>query len=317
MRVGLYLRKSTTDRSDEELRSTAIQEANARKFAAKHGWTVVKDHVYKDDGVSGARISRPGFDRLKAALGLVDGQAWRRPPDPAALPFNILVVRDQSRLIRNADHATFQIKRLLRTGLKIAFYKTGEVLDLSNFRSLVVGVTGHVDSEYREAVRLNVREGLAKYAEKGLVCGGCCFGYINRPVMGASASGQPVRLYTDLAIHAEQAKVVRRVVSMFAVGMSFRYIAAKLNELGVPKPKQGQRGSGRWSASTICDMVRNPRYRGILIYGRSAKQEDDYGDTYRVPQTDGEKIIRVERADLRIIPPKLWKAAQRRLRREQ
>jgi len=77
LRVGIYARKSTSDSDkSEELKSVALQIENARRFAAERGWRVVEEHVYADDNVSGARISRPDFDRLLAALGTGNG---RRP----------------------------------------------------------------------------------------------------------------------------------------------------------------------------------------------------------------------------------------------
>src|SRR5688500_3715228 len=122
LRVGLYLRKSTEDREkDEELRSTGMQEASARRYAEKQGWVVLDEHVYRDDNVSGATLSRSeGLNPLKAALGLEDDKPLRRAPDPGSLPFDVLICRDQSRLYRR-DDATKHIKRLLRTGVRIAY----------------------------------------------------------------------------------------------------------------------------------------------------------------------------------------------------
>src|SRR5437762_1836130 len=230
LRVGLYLRKSSDDREkDEDLRSTVMQETNARKYAEKQGWVVLDEHIYKDDNYSGALVSRPDFDRLKAALGIEEGKPLRRAPDPASLPFDVLLCRDQSRLIRNADYVTKQIRRILKTGVKICYYKSGELLDIANFKQLYVGVTGLADSDYREKAKTNVREGMAAYAKDGYVCGGVVFGYTNKPHMGTSPSGQEKRLYTEYTINTEQAKVVLRIFKMFVAGYGLRVIAKVAN----------------------------------------------------------------------------------------
>ena len=47
-------RKSTAKAASEEDRSVVRQIANAREFKRTKGWTVCDEHVYVDDGVSGA-----------------------------------------------------------------------------------------------------------------------------------------------------------------------------------------------------------------------------------------------------------------------
>jgi DNA invertase Pin-like site-specific DNA recombinase len=57
-RVGIYARCSTQEQSTES-QVTALKE-----FAAARGWTVAK--VYVDNGISGARNSRPALDEMWA-----------------------------------------------------------------------------------------------------------------------------------------------------------------------------------------------------------------------------------------------------------
>jgi DNA invertase Pin-like site-specific DNA recombinase len=68
--AGIYARKSTTQTDiDDEQKSVARQVDHARRYAAEKGWTVADEHVYVDDGVSGAEFAnRPGFLRLMNAL---------------------------------------------------------------------------------------------------------------------------------------------------------------------------------------------------------------------------------------------------------
>ena len=90
MICAIYARKSN-DQSDvtDEARSVARQIESARAYAECKGWTVSPEHVYSDDGISGAIFGagRPGLARLLNALG----------PRPA---FSMLVMSEESRLGR-------------------------------------------------------------------------------------------------------------------------------------------------------------------------------------------------------------------------
>ena len=96
MLAGIYARKSTAQNGivDEE-RSVARQVAGSRAYALKKGWAVADDHVYVDDGISGAEfVKRPGLVRLMNALS----------PHP---PFEVLIMSEESRLGREAIETAF------------------------------------------------------------------------------------------------------------------------------------------------------------------------------------------------------------------
>jgi len=89
MHCAVYARKSTaeTGMNDEE-KSVTCQVEHAKLYAAKKGWTVSEEHVYSDDGISGAEfLKRPGFICLMNAL----------KPRPA---FHFLVMSEESSLGR-------------------------------------------------------------------------------------------------------------------------------------------------------------------------------------------------------------------------
>ena len=54
--VAIYVRVSTTEQN------TKAQERELREYATKRGWSI--QGIYRDAGISGARTSRPGLDRL-------------------------------------------------------------------------------------------------------------------------------------------------------------------------------------------------------------------------------------------------------------
>src|SRR5919112_6884464 len=70
MIAAIYARKSTDQNgiSDEE-KSVTRQIEHAKAYAVKKGWTVAEEHIYVDDGISGAEfVKRPGLLRLMNAL---------------------------------------------------------------------------------------------------------------------------------------------------------------------------------------------------------------------------------------------------------
>src|SRR5215468_1226827 len=71
-RGALYARVSTARQEQEQ--TVASQVAALEQAADAQGVTVAAEHRYIDEGVSGARLDRPGLDALRdaAADGLLD-----------------------------------------------------------------------------------------------------------------------------------------------------------------------------------------------------------------------------------------------------
>lgn len=111
MRVALYARYS----SDLQ-RETSIddQVAVARRYAADHGWKVLKDHIYTDSAVSGASINgRAGLQSLLAA-------AAQTPK-----PFDVLLVDDSSRVARDIPDAIRVMQQLKFQGIRVIYISQG------------------------------------------------------------------------------------------------------------------------------------------------------------------------------------------------
>jgi DNA invertase Pin-like site-specific DNA recombinase len=96
MTAAIYARKSTDQSGiSDEQRSVARQVEHARAYAIRKGWRVTDEHVYVDDGISGAEFAnRPGFLRLMNAL------------KPRAM-FQVLIMSEESRLGREAIETAY------------------------------------------------------------------------------------------------------------------------------------------------------------------------------------------------------------------
>src|SRR5438093_12267507 len=64
--AAIYARKRTEQNGVAgEAGSVARQADHARAYAARKGWAVADEHIYIDDGISGAEFARrPGVMRL-------------------------------------------------------------------------------------------------------------------------------------------------------------------------------------------------------------------------------------------------------------
>jgi DNA invertase Pin-like site-specific DNA recombinase len=112
MIAAIYARKSTDQNVADEEKSVARQIERARAYAAAKGWDVADEHVYSDDGISGAEfLKRPSFLALMNALR----------PRP---PFQVLVTMEQSRLGRSQDEVPYALKRITDAGVRIFAYLT-------------------------------------------------------------------------------------------------------------------------------------------------------------------------------------------------
>lgn len=109
MIAAIYARKSTDQNVADEEKSVTRQIERARAYAARKGWTVADEHVYADDGISGAEfVKRPGFLRLLNAVA-------HRPP------FQVLIMSEESRLGRESIETGWTLKKITDAGVRV-FY---------------------------------------------------------------------------------------------------------------------------------------------------------------------------------------------------
>src|SRR2546421_13073855 len=111
MIAAAYLRKSTSqDGVADDEKSIAFQRDHITDFVASKGWTLSHEHIFIDDGISGAEFDRrPGFIRLMASL------------KPRAT-FNVLLMSEESRLGREQIAVAYALKQLSQAGVGVWLY---------------------------------------------------------------------------------------------------------------------------------------------------------------------------------------------------
>ena len=302
MLAGIYARKSTAQNGiADEARSVARQVAGSRAYALKKGWAVADDHVYVDDGISGAEfVKRPGLVRLMNALS----------PHP---PFEVLIMSEESRLGREAIETAYVLKQLVTSGVQVFFYLEERERTLDGpTDKIMLSLTAYADELEREKARQRTYDAMARKARAGHVTGGRVFGYDNVPFKAKAADGTFYRSHVERQINATEAQVVKRIFTLYAQGLGHSRIAKQLNSehAASPRPQQG-RPSG-WSPSSIRELLRRPLYRGQLVWNRT-KKRNQWGIVKPTSRSEAE-WIQIPAEHLRIVPDELWGAVAHRLK---
>jgi site-specific DNA recombinase len=293
MIVAIYARKSTEQNGvADETKSVTRQVEHAKAYAERKGWIVTDEHIYSDDGISGAEFAkRPGFLRLMNAL----------KPRP---PFQVLIMSEESRLGREAIEVAFALKRLTQAGVRIFLYLEDRERTIdSPTDKLLLSVTAFTDEMERERARQRTYDAMVRKAKAGHVTGGITFGYRN----ARQPDGSVHRV-----IDEGEAATVLKIFELYAGGLGLRTIAHQLNDAGAlaPLPRRTGRPRG-WAPSSVREILYRSLYRGQIEWGRKQKR-DRWGQKKYLDRPKGE-WIRLEAPELRIVNDVLWKATHDRL----
>ena len=302
MRCAIYARYSSDLQRESSIED---QIRKCRAYAAEKGWTVLGAFIKADSALSGAAVA--GRDAL---TGLVEA-AKSRPR-----PFDRILVDDTSRLARNVADSLKLIEILRFHGVSVSAVSQNIDSGEKSARPLLT-LHGMMDEQFLVGLADKVKRGQEGRVLKGLHPGGRCFGYQNVPIEDPSRPGKygrPAVLGVDLKIVHEEAETIRRIFRMYADGQGLAAIAKTLNEERVPAPRpQKGRALQAWGPSSIREMLRNERYRGVHVWNRTEKLRNP--ETGRKASRRREKAswVRVEVPEWRIVPEELWNAAHARI----
>src|SRR5437899_2367508 len=289
MIAAIYARKSTEQNGvGEEAKSVARQIERARAFADRNGWTVADEHIYADDGVSGALFGdkRPGLARLLNALS----------PRP---PFQALVMSEESRLGREQIETSYVLKQLTDAQVRVFLYLDDRERTLdSAMDKVMLSLTNFGSEMEREKASQRTYDAMLRIAKAAHVTGGRTFGYSN-----LREESHVIRV-----IDEGEAATVRLIFDWYADGMGMTTIAHDLNAKGVPSPR-----GRRWKPSAIREILRRELYQGVVIWNKSQKIVRGGAKSQR--KRDVTEWVREPAPDLRIIPAELWERVVARLAR--
>ena len=254
----IYLRLSREDglHSDES-ESIASQRLLLHQYARANGLFITAEYI--DDGISGMRRDRPGFQALLSAIenGFV----------------RTVLVKDLSRLSRDY----LQIGSLLEHWLPMHGARLIAVSDsvdtaLPSPSNDFSPIRALLNDWYARDISRKVRGALRARRNAGI----CTLATVP---YGYRRSGG------SLMIQDDRAETARMIFRRCIAGESCLAIADALNAQQIPAPR------GRlWHDATVCRMLKNTVYRGELLLGTTEKQSYKHNGRRRLPADAAARI---------------------------
>lgn len=211
-RAALYARVSTTSHGQD----VGLQLEELRQIAAQRGWQVVGEYV--DEGVSGAKNSRPALDRM-----LVDAREGS---------LDLLAIWKLDRLARSVRHLLELADSLQAWGVGLVSVRDAHVDTTTPSGRFTLQILGAVAELERELVRERVIAGVRRAQAAGIHCGRPKSEFDLRPAVAMLEKGHGL-------------KAVAR-----ATGLSRSTLRRRLEDEG-EWPRPG-------SADTMADSVTEP-----------------------------------------------------------
>ena len=273
MRKAITYARCSTDKQEMSIED---QEKVIKKWAEQHDVEIVGE-PFQDEGISGRRAeSRKDFMRM---LRYVEENSGN---------IDCCLVYDESRWGRfiDPDEAIYFKVCLKRHGVKVVFV-TGMPDDGKLGVRLIQSVNNHMATDYAMKLSMDSFRGHKSWAEKGFWVGGSPPYGFNRALYDDDKKEKFVRILAEgeskanktqhvgLVPNKEQAPYVLRMFQLKSHGTGVKGIVNIFNKEGVPTIGTFRGGkrfvSKGWSTSTICAILRNPAYKGTLIYNRRAE----------------------------------------------
>lgn len=231
MRVALYVRVSTDGQVQDGF-SIDAQIEQLKKFSVSEKYSVVE--IYKDEGISGKNIkNRPGFKRMMK--------------DAENNLFDKLLIWNISRLSRDYVDSVLTCK-ILKEDYGIIVHSVSDNTEYSNpSNQLSMHIQSSVAQFGRSKIIENVKLGMNQRAKEGKWNGGRMLGYksVNK----------------RLVIVEDEAKIVRKIFSLYVSGKGYKATAHQLTLAGY-KTKNGK----SFSTGSVRTIIINNVYAGYIKY---------------------------------------------------
>jgi site-specific DNA recombinase len=242
MRVAVYARVSTARQAQSQ---TIDQQLDRLRAAvAERGWELDDQHVYRDDGYSGASLGRPGLDRLRDHAALAD--------------LDVVLVTAPDRLARNYVHQVLLIDELAARGCQVEFLDRPMSQDPHD--QLLLQIRGAVAEYERTLIAERMRRGRQAKLRAGTLLPW------TTPPFGYRLDPERPRLASAVRADPGEAALVAQLFDWYLEPQATVYrLARRLTDLGVATP----RGKPRWNVASVRGILRNPAYAGRALTNRT------------------------------------------------
>lgn len=276
LRVAAYCRVSTD--SQEQLNSFESQKNYYTAMINGHaGWKLAG--IYADEAITGTSVDkRESFqDMINDALqGKID----------------LIVCKSISRFARNTVD-TLQYVRLLKNHNVEIYFEEENIKTLSMDGELLLTILSSVAQQEVQNISDHVKTGLRHKMKSGQLVGyNGCLGYDYH------------KDTKTLTVNQEEAKIVKYIFGRYLSGAGAGTIARELMNNGYVT----KRGSKKWFDTTIIGIIKNEKYTGDLIQGKTITV--DAIAKRRVKNDGSSDRYLIRNHHEAIIPRKEWEAAQ-------
>ena len=236
LRVAAYARVSTM--GSEQLNSYESQKKYyCEKINNNPEWQYVD--IYADEGISGTTdYRRASFMKMiqDALSGKID----------------LILTKSISRFGRNTMDVLKNVRLLRDNNVAVLFEENNlNTLDTKTSEMLLTTLSAVAQQE-SENISEHVKLGLQMKMNRGELIGfNRCYGYRNEN--------------DKLVIIDEEAEVIKFIFDKYCDGHGANGIAKMLTEQGIKSPK----GNNKWNDSTIRGILRNEKYKGDVLQGKT------------------------------------------------
>lgn len=268
LRAVFYARVSTEE--EEQLNAIEKQIEENRDVISNKGWILVDEYI--DKGITGTQTKKRN-------------EYMRMLDDISKDKFDIIVVKDQSRLQRNTMDWYIFLNEIVQNRKKLYLYLENTFFDSKD--KFIFGIKAMMAEEYSRDLSKKGNAAKKRRQEKG------------KPIITNRTWGFK-NINGEILIDEEEAKLVTRIYKMFADGFGGRVVARTLRDEGIRN-----RNGKTLSENTIRDIVKNPLYKGVAVMN---KEHFDFEAKKIIKNPESEWIYR-EGIVPQIVDDDLWERA--------
>ncbi|WP_434293790.1 recombinase family protein [Clostridium botulinum] len=237
LRVAAYCRVSTD--SEDQLNSYKSQKAYYTDLIKKNKEWVFVD-IYADEAITGTQVTkREEFQRM--INDCMNGD------------IDMVITKSISRFARNTLD-TLKYVRMLKEKNIAVYFEDEKINTLTMDGELLLVVLSSVAQQEVENISANVKKGLKMKMKRGELVGfQGCLGYDYN------------KEDKTITVNEKEAEIVRYIFNRYIEGAGGSVIGQELENLGYVT----KYGSSTWAPSTILGIIKNEKYKGDLLLGKT------------------------------------------------
>jgi DNA invertase Pin-like site-specific DNA recombinase len=236
-RVAAYCRVSTMYEEQLDSYKTQIKHYNDL-FAENPEW--VKVDIYADEGITGTSTkNRTEFNRM--INDCMNGE------------IDLVLTKSISRFARNTKDTLDYVRMLKEKGIAIIF-EAENINTLTMNGEMLLTILSALSQQYVENLSEAVKFSLKAKMGEGVFIG-------RHDALGYDYSKET----REITVNDDEAEIVKYIFKRYIEGAGGMIIGRELENLGYKTKK----GSTHWGESTVLGIVKNEKYIGTLLQGKT------------------------------------------------